>query len=215
LAELRPAYERLFWQLDAMREEGLSAAVYTQTTDVEGEVNGLMTYDRAVVKVEPSWARALHERLTGPVPKTVSVVATSEKSPQTWRYTLSDPGASWFEEGFDDSSWKSGAGGFGQKTTPAPHVGTEWTSGDIWIRRSFELSSVPSDVMLRLWHDEDASVYVNGRLVASFTQWVDAYVNVPFDRSSLRAGRNVIAVRCKQTSGGQFIDVGLVRLERG
>jgi len=33
-------------------EKGLSAAVYTQTTDVEVEVNGLMTYDRAVVKMD-------------------------------------------------------------------------------------------------------------------------------------------------------------------
>jgi hypothetical protein len=36
----------------AMRREiGLSAAVYTQTSDVEGEVNGLMTYDRKIVKI--------------------------------------------------------------------------------------------------------------------------------------------------------------------
>ena len=33
-------------------EKGLSAAVYTQTTDVEIEVNGLMTYDRALVKMD-------------------------------------------------------------------------------------------------------------------------------------------------------------------
>jgi len=33
-------------------EKGLSAAVYTQTTDVEIEVNGLMTYDRAMVKMD-------------------------------------------------------------------------------------------------------------------------------------------------------------------
>ena len=32
--------------------DGCSAAVYTQTTDVEGEVNGLMTYDRAIDKLE-------------------------------------------------------------------------------------------------------------------------------------------------------------------
>jgi hypothetical protein len=31
---------------------GISAVVYTQLSDVEGEVNGLMTYDRAVVKVD-------------------------------------------------------------------------------------------------------------------------------------------------------------------
>jgi hypothetical protein len=34
-----------------IEEKGLSAAIYTQTTDVEVEVNGLMTYDRAVVKM--------------------------------------------------------------------------------------------------------------------------------------------------------------------
>jgi hypothetical protein len=31
-------------------EDGLSASVYTQTTDVEGEINGLLTYDRAQSK---------------------------------------------------------------------------------------------------------------------------------------------------------------------
>ena len=214
VAELRSAYERLFWQLDALREQGLSAAVYTQTTDVEGEVNGLMTYDRSIVKVDPEWARVLHTQMRGSIARTEMVVPTSEKTPQAWRYTLSDPGAGWEAEGFDDSRWSTGHGGFGQKTTPAPHVGTEWTSSTIWMRREFELASVPSDLMLRLWHDEDAEVFINGKHAASFTQWVDAYVNVPFERSLLRVGRNTIAVRCKQTSGGQFIDVGLVRLER-
>ena len=36
--------------------KGLAAAIYTQTTDVEIEVNGLMTYDRAVIKVDPERA---------------------------------------------------------------------------------------------------------------------------------------------------------------
>jgi beta-galactosidase len=166
------------------------------------------------VKIDPSWAKPLHDRLYGPVPTSREVVPTSEKTQQTWRFTFSDPGAGWFEEGFDDSRWESGLGGFGQKTTPAPHVGTEWTTPSIWIRRSFDLSSVPSELMLRLWHDEDAEVYFNGKLVATFTRWVDAYMNVPFDASSLRVGRNVIAVKCKQTSGGQFIDVGLVQVVR-
>ena len=33
-------------------QTGCAAAVYTQTTDVEGEVNGLMTYDREIIKVD-------------------------------------------------------------------------------------------------------------------------------------------------------------------
>ena len=44
---------------------GVSAAVYTQTTDVEGEVNGLMTYDRKFIKVEPVLLREMNAPLTG------------------------------------------------------------------------------------------------------------------------------------------------------
>ena len=44
---------------------GLSAAVYTQTTDVEGEVNGLMTYDRKFIKVDPKVMREMNAPLTG------------------------------------------------------------------------------------------------------------------------------------------------------
>ncbi|MEZ5299846.1 MAG: hypothetical protein R3F11_04140 [Verrucomicrobiales bacterium] len=42
----------------------MAAAVYTQTTDVEGEVNGLMTYDREVVKFDPEHMRKIHARST-------------------------------------------------------------------------------------------------------------------------------------------------------
>ena len=49
---LTTAYVGLVEQLSALvRSNGLSAAIYTQTTDVEVEINGLMTYDRAVVKM--------------------------------------------------------------------------------------------------------------------------------------------------------------------
>ena len=37
---------------DMVKKDKMSAAVYTQTTDVEGEVNGLMTYDRKVIKID-------------------------------------------------------------------------------------------------------------------------------------------------------------------
>jgi hypothetical protein len=51
--ELADAYTDLITRLMPLRRKGLSAAVYTQTTDVEGEVNGLMTYDRKVAKINP------------------------------------------------------------------------------------------------------------------------------------------------------------------
>ena len=44
-------YVKFANELKDMVKRGFSAAVYTQTTDVEGEVNGLMTYDRKVIKI--------------------------------------------------------------------------------------------------------------------------------------------------------------------
>ena len=46
------AYEGYAEELIELIRKGFAAAVYTQTTDVEGEVNGLMTYDRKVVKMD-------------------------------------------------------------------------------------------------------------------------------------------------------------------
>ena len=43
--------------------KGVSAAVYTQTTDVEGEVNGLMTYDRKIIKMDEERLRAVNQRV--------------------------------------------------------------------------------------------------------------------------------------------------------
>ncbi|WAP61054.1 AbfB domain-containing protein [Streptomyces sp. S465] len=59
---------RLVGLLDGLRENsmpagGLSASVYTQITDVENEANGLMTYDRQVVKVDQARVRAANEAL--------------------------------------------------------------------------------------------------------------------------------------------------------
>ena len=62
-ATLTAAYEDLVSKLfPLIAEKGLSAAVYTQTTDVEVEVNGLMTYDRAMVKMDLARVAAANHR---------------------------------------------------------------------------------------------------------------------------------------------------------
>ncbi len=48
-------------QLKFLIKQGFSAAVYTQTTDVEIEVNGLMTYDRKEVKINESQVREANQ----------------------------------------------------------------------------------------------------------------------------------------------------------
>ena len=91
---------------------------------------------------------------------------------------------------------------------------TEWNTADIWLRREITLAEEKwNDLQLRLHHDEDAEVYVNGVLAATASGYTTDYEETPLNaagRTALRPGRNVIAVHCHQTRGGQYIDVGLV-----
>ena len=60
-------YVSLMAHVAALAEQGLSGCVYTQTTDVEGEIHGLMTYDRKVLKFDPEVLRKAHRDLVGRV----------------------------------------------------------------------------------------------------------------------------------------------------
>ncbi|MEY3437101.1 MAG: hypothetical protein RL335_1557 [Bacteroidota bacterium] len=61
--ELFNRYQQLIDKLTTLIPKGLSAAIYTQTTDVETEVNGLMTYDRKQFKFDPELIRKVNEKL--------------------------------------------------------------------------------------------------------------------------------------------------------
>ena len=59
--EVTAEYVKYANELKGFVKRGFSAAVYTQTTDVEGEVNGLMTYDRKVIKINETKVKAANQ----------------------------------------------------------------------------------------------------------------------------------------------------------
>ena len=59
--EVTDAYLKYTGMLKDMIKRGFSAGVYTQTSDVEIEVNGLMTYDRKLIKVDEAKISALKD----------------------------------------------------------------------------------------------------------------------------------------------------------
>lgn len=61
--EVTAEYEKYLEDLIKLANTTYSAAVYTQTTDVENEVNGLMTYDRKVIKIDEDRVRKINNRL--------------------------------------------------------------------------------------------------------------------------------------------------------
>ena len=103
--------------------------------------------------------------------------------------------------------------GFGARDTRFAKVGTEWKTADIWLRRTMTLPSMPSAPHLRVFHDDDAEVYINGVLVAELAGANSGFAYVPLTgaaRQALKAGKNVLAIHCHQSRGGQFVDAEIV-----
>jgi hypothetical protein len=218
--ELESIYSDQLEQVRLLRAEpGLSAAVYTQITDVEIEVNGLMTYDRDVLKMNTKRVAEMNRRVYQEAPPEVDVIAKTAQQSGTimWRYTTSSPPDGWTSTSFNDANWKEGPSGFGTEDTPGAVVGTEWSSSDLWIRRSFTHEGAAArNLHLRIHHDDAAEVYLNGEQIADLEGWTTGYTFVELDRSAqnhLRQGENTLAVHVHQDGGGQYIDAGLVSIE--
>ena len=67
--EVTDEYEKYAEALKKFIDAGFSAAVYTQTTDVEGEINGLMTYDRKVMKLDEKRLGEINRQIVGKLNK--------------------------------------------------------------------------------------------------------------------------------------------------
>ena len=156
------------------------------------------------------------EQLKG---KAIELVATADESPADWHWTTDRPASNWANATFDHSSWLQGKAGFGNPAELVPHIsrgmiGTPWSEPDIWLRKEIEIDKLPTHYLglLRIYHDEDVEVFVNGKLVFTepgfLTEWKGVDITDRL-RTALRPGRNVLAIHVHQTVGGQYIDAGL------
>jgi len=90
--ELQEVYLRYIADLRPMVESHLSAAIYTQTSDVEIEVNGLLTYDREVLKLNRAEVNAAHQTLYAPLKELSSAERTQASVLAHWRFEEGRPG---------------------------------------------------------------------------------------------------------------------------
>lgn len=199
------------WQLQ--KKPGLCSAVYTQLSDVETECNGIITYDRFEVKMDPKVMTAANQgNFEGIPPMPEPAVLTKTI---LWKYTTQQPGAGWYKPGFDDTDWQEGAAGFGTQGTPGAIVHTVWNTDDIWLRREVYLTEDEvKHPLLLLHHDEDVEVYINGVLAFKEPSFLTDYEVVSISseaHNTLYIGKNLLAVHCRQTTGGQYVDVEFIQ----
>ncbi len=143
----------------------------------------------------------------------------TEATPALWRFTTEEPGEGW-QSGPLGEGWDAGSPGFGTEGTPGARVGTEWSSGRIWLRTTFDWGDQrPADAVLVVHHDEDVEVWINGTPAFKRGGYRGDYEVVevsPEARATLRPEGNVLAVHCRQTGGGQYVHVApLSRSELG
>jgi hypothetical protein len=202
---------RQIWSLHHLH--GLSAAVYTQTTDVETECNGLLSYDRAVSKLPPEVLAQANAVGRDQTPGRV-IVPDAISANVSWSYTFQAPEPEWATPDYNAAGWKEGVAGFGTTGTPGALVHTIWKTDDIWLRRQFTVGDEDlRGLKLEAHHDEDLQVYLNGVLAAELPGFIEKYEQFDLRTealATLKPGLNTLAVHCHQTTGGQYVDVGLI-----
>lgn len=195
-------YAQLMYNMYPMVGRGLSAAVYTQTSDVEGEVNGLVTYDRKKIKMDPALMRILHQPLYGKYTPSTVVVNDSEVNPQKMMVTDKNPQIAGFSS-INSESFSSVSAPLDLKK-----------GSNRWILKSFRADNDVNGLQLRLLANADIKVYLNGKLV------LDKYINAKrhYDEINLsdfagyvKRGENQLLLQVSDAKADSQFDVGLYK----
>ena len=211
--------------LQSLQERGLWASVYTQTSDVEQELNGLLTYDRKVFKIAPELRNEVKAQIQRLIrfrahPDIVLQGADTSEG-ETWSYTTDSPAEGWQAPGFDDSHWAKACGGFGGGNPPNVSPRSPWTTSDIYLRRHFAIGDLSrrqiQDLRLWIYQDDDCAVYINGVKAYEAKGYTTRYGLQRISEEALATLRpnsdNVMAIHASQGHGGQYIDAGLRRYD--
>jgi hypothetical protein len=201
------------WKLKA--KNGLCAAIYTQWTDIETEGNGLYTYDRKILKVDPQQVADAHRGHFNPPTTFEIVIPTSKDQPALWRYTTEQPATSWYEQSFNDKSWREAEAGFGMKDFSHATARTLWDSEEIWLRRDFVLPQGKlNHPALHVLHGQEVEIYLNGVLAVRKSGRNSEYEEFDISEAAiqtLKPGLNQISIHAQRGKNSNFIDVGLVQ----
>ncbi|MEP7371924.1 MAG: DUF4965 domain-containing protein [Chitinophagaceae bacterium] len=140
-----------------------------------------------------------------------TVLPASDDKAYTCQYTESMPAEEWTNPGFNDKNWKAGKAPF---TDNKSQAGTSWHSKNIWVRRTFLLDKLSfNKLYLKINHDDDAEVYLNGEKIYIYAGWLNKfqYSQIPeAAKQKLRKGENVLAIHVANTAGGAWLDAGIV-----
>jgi hypothetical protein len=176
--------------------DGLNKSVTKHWTGKEQSLLG-------VIKVDDQFYRFLGEETK--TYKTILPAADELKYQAS--YTFNQPENAWETSAYNDGAWKKAEAPFGDDRSDK----TKWNTNDLYFRRTFEVSDVSAaKKYLKLNHDDNVMVYLNGKLIYKKNGWVSDYIYLPIEDGVLQKGKNVLAIHCRNTAGGRHLDAGIV-----
>ncbi|MBD0825173.1 glutaminase family protein [Aestuariibaculum marinum] len=140
-----------------------------------------------------------------------TVLAASDEMAYQADYVETKPNFGWEKTNYNSSSWKKGPAPFSNDKRNAKTI---WTSDNLWYRRSFDLNKTNlKNLYLKLRHDDNVVVYLNGDKIYETEGWQHHYKYIQISQdivNKLKQKNNVLAIHIKNTAGGQWLDAGLV-----
>ncbi|SDM61065.1 PVC-type heme-binding CxxCH protein [Kriegella aquimaris] len=187
-----------------------SSELYTEMEKVSNDASNVD--DKWLKSAMKIYFRELDYETVAAASVEILVPSAAEKKVM-WSYTEDKPADDWMSTNFDDSPWKEGEGLFGSTNTE--QTKTKWTSRDIWLRRTVNIDEELTEPVLKISHDDDYEVFVNGTLLMEEkgASGDYKYLRLNEEKGKLfKKGKNVIAVHCRNTGGEQFIDLGIGKI---
>jgi len=172
-------------------------------------IDTVNTSDKWLLAALKAYNKELNYEVIDPDNVEMLLPSAEDKATQ-WSYTQEKPTDNWYASDFDDSQWKKGPAVFGGKDTS--EAKTTWATSDIWLRKEFTVNDPNIEPVLKIRHDDNYEVYVNGTLLIAEdgVSKPYKYIKLDTDKGKLfKKGKNLVAVYCHDGGGERFIDVGI------
>lgn len=193
-------YTELMHNVALMVKRGLAAAIYTQTTDVEGEVNGLITYDREVVKIPETLLKQLHQPVYDNADGRILFVNQRTETDRPFIFSSQQP---------PPANWLTAPVGFEKSKQPVEVK----KGGNVYLYQDVDFGKLPDGLGLKLYASGSVKIFINGELV-----WQDKDVRIRrhYDDINLssflpliKLWNNRIAIEVTGTTRDGIIDFSL------
>jgi len=137
-----------------------------------------------------------------------TILAASDEKDYSVKYTFTEPTGDWTALNYPATDWKEGMSPIGDGRADK----IKWRTKDIWVRRTFNITSTDdiNKLFLKTSWDDNIEVTLNGKDIFTRVGVSKGFEMTALDKDKLKIGENIITMHVVNTGGGARADIGLV-----